>query len=204
MAFLWVSQQEWARSLLDVELIRELSGSVGLWIFPLYLGVWVLGGGQIMLPTLAAGVLWGWGAGALMAVLGSAVSGSIYFFVIRQLLRKPVEVWFGARIRPLQAPLEARGLALMVIWRLVWGPAFPLIAAAALCRVRFRDFLLAAPAMLPGALLVTLVADSLALHGWRGVPAERWLVAAALLGGTAAVYGLAVRRWPELRVVRRK
>jgi len=198
----WAGRQDWG--LTDFDALRVRAQALGPWIVPIYLGLWVLGGGQIMVPTLAGAVLWGWAGGALMACVGSAVSGAILFLLMRGLLRSPLESVMGARVASLSAALEARGLAVMVAWRLAWLPALALTTAAALTRVSLRDYLISVVAMLPGALVVTLTADGLTTHGWRAVPPERWMAVGLLLTATVATYLLALRRWPELRVARRR
>lgn len=193
-------------ALLDADRLRAQVDLLG-WKAPvLYLGAFVvtLGiAGQILLPTIAGGVLFGWLGGGLMAVLGATLASVLQFLVVRYGIRGPAERLLLARFPAVRAQVEERGLALLVLLRFIWFPAAPLTFATALTRMPLQRFLLGFPALLPQALVVCLVSDSVARFGWTGVPWTRWGAVGVLAAVSFGAYLGAVRRWPQLRALRK-
>ena len=188
---------------LEPEGLRERVERLGWQAFGLYFGAWILMVtflGQTFLPTVAGGVMFGWLLGGALAVVGGALGHTCQFWVARKILRGPAESLLFRRAPHVPRAIEERGLALLVVLRFAWAPAWAVNLAAGVTRVRFRDFALAFPAALPGAVLICLASDSLLLYGWSDIPPVRWGAMAAILTGGVGLYLWATRRWPELRL----
>ena len=167
-----------------------------------YLVFWMVAN-SVLWPTLAGGVLFGWAGGTALGLVGAALGATVQLLVIRTFLRAPAEAWLGKRLVPLQGALEERGLALMIVWRLLWLPVSWLTVAAALTRIPLWQHVVAVLAMTPGMVGMTLMADSLVVHGPMGIPWQRWAVLIGIFGSSFAFWAWAQQRWPALRVARR-
>ena len=141
--------------------------------------------------SVAAGLLFGLVPGVLLAVPG-AVLGAVAGFGLGRLLgREAVERFGGARVARVDALLTRRGIAAVVVARLV--PVVPFTGvnyAAGLTAVRFRDFVVGtAIGVVPGT-------AAYAALGAYGTSPTSWpfLAAAAVL--LALTLGSA---WPAVR-----
>lgn len=199
----WYVRELGVLQFLERETLRGHVDELGMWGVALYFGVWILLVtflGQTFLPTIAGGVMFGWLLGAVLATVGAALGNICQFAVARTALRGPAESLLFRRFPHVPKAIEERGLALLVVLRFAWAPAWAVNLGSGVTRVRFRDYLLALPAILPGAILICLVSDSLFLYGWSAIPPARWGAMAAILVGGVGLYFWATRRWPDLRL----
>ena len=199
----WYVGDSGVMEFLERETLRGQVDELGAWGIALYFGAWILLVtflGQTLLPTLAGGVMFGWLLGGVLATLGAALGNIVQFAVARTALRGPAESLLFRRFPHVPQAIEERGLALLVVLRFVWAPAWAVNLASGVTQVSFRDYLLALSAIFPGAILICLLSDSLFVYGWSAIPAARWGAMAAILVGGVGLYFWAVRRWPELRL----
>jgi pyruvate/2-oxoglutarate dehydrogenase complex dihydrolipoamide dehydrogenase (E3) component/uncharacterized membrane protein YdjX (TVP38/TMEM64 family) len=92
-----------------------------------FFGVYVLAAalsipGAVIL-TLAAGALFGWGLGLVLASFASSLGALLAFWVSRYLLRGLIEQRFGKLLEPINAGLAQDGALYLLTLRLV--PVFP-------------------------------------------------------------------------------
>jgi uncharacterized membrane protein YdjX (TVP38/TMEM64 family) len=188
---------------LEPEGLRARVDALGWWAIGFYFLAWILLVvllSQTLLPTIAGGVMFGWLLGGILAVLGAALGASVQFWLARTVLKGPAESLIFRRLPQVREALEERGLALLILLRFVWAPSWAVNLGAGLTRLPYRTFAMAFPALLPGAVLITLLSDSLLVYGWRDIPPIRWGSMAAIVTGGIGVYLWAVRRWPELKL----
>lgn len=154
------------------------------------------------LLTLAAGAVFGIGAGTAYVFVAATIGASLAFLVSRYLARGVVEKRLegNARFDAIDRAVGAHGRRIVFLLRL--SPVFPfnvLNYALGLTRVRFADYFIASLGMLPGTLLYVYsgkaVGDVAALAG--GAAPERGASDYALLGigllATAVVTVLVTR-----------
>ncbi len=108
------------------------------------------------LLTLAAGAIFGLGAGTLYVFVAATIGSGLAFLVSRYLARAAVErkVAGNARFAAIDRAVGEQGRKIVFLLRL--SPVFPfnlLNYALGLTRVRFADYMIAAIGMLPGTLL---------------------------------------------------
>lgn len=108
------------------------------------------------LPTMAAGAVFGLVEGTLYAFAGEVLGGVAAFVLARRFARRAVERRFATtpRFLAIDRAVAADGGRLVFLLRL--SPAVPfnvLNYLLGLSRIRFRDYVLASVAMLPGAFL---------------------------------------------------
>jgi uncharacterized membrane protein YdjX (TVP38/TMEM64 family) len=201
LALVW-----WAKESLGLDLDPEQLRAVDAAWSPRWIGAflvfWILGN-SVLWPTLAGGVLFGWGGGVLMNLLGASIAAVVQLLVIRVFLRAPAEAWFGQRLRVLAAAVEHRGAALLVIWRLLWLPVSWITVAAALTRIPVWQHVAAVLAMVPGLVAITGMADAMVVEGPTGVPLWRWGLLVGVFAVSLAAWGWAQRHYPALSVLRR-
>ena len=188
---------------LEPEGLRDRVDSLGWRAFGLYFLSWILLVtlmGQTFLPTVAGGVMFGWLLGGVLAVAGGALGHTCQYWLARKVLRGPAESLLFRKLPHVPRAIEERGLALLVVLRFAWAPAWAVNLAAGVTGVRYRDFALSFPAVLPGAMLICLVSDSLLLYGWSAIPPVRWGAMTAILAAGVGLYLWATRRWPELKL----
>lgn len=146
------------------------------------------------LPTMAAGAVFGLGAGTLYAFTGEVLGGVIAFWLARRFARPLIEPRLARSMRfaALDRAVAAQGRRIVFMLRL--SPAVPfnvLNYALGLSTIRFVDYLMASVAMLPGGLLYVyygkLIGDVAALAGGAAVPHDRLYWTATLLGLAATV-----------------
>lgn len=154
------------------------------------------------LLTVAAGTLFGFGRGVLYVFAAAVLGSTAAFLVARHLARPAVERRLAgdARVAAIERAVERQGGRIVFLLRL--SPVVPfnlLNYALGLTPVRLRDYLLAAPGMLPGTVLYvysgTLLGGLAGLAG--GAPVRRdaayWAVLAAGLVATLLVTALVTR-----------
>lgn len=146
------------------------------------------------LLTLAAGAIFGLGAGVAYAFVAALLGSSSAFLVARYLARGAIErrLAGNARFAAIDRAVGAEGRKIVFLLRL--SPAFPfslLNYALGLTRVRFVDYLVAAIGMLPGTLLYVyygkLAGDVAALAGGAAVEKGAGYYAVLALGLIATV-----------------
>jgi uncharacterized membrane protein YdjX (TVP38/TMEM64 family) len=167
----------------QIRAIAASTGAVGVIIFVLGYGVLTLTPMPKNVLSIAAGVTWGFGAGALLVYLGALLGATLAFVIGRFLGREAVERFTGARVARVDELLHRRGLATVIGARLI--PVLPFTAinyAAGLTAVKRGDYALGtAIGIIPGTLAyVALGAFGLEL-GW-----PFWL-AIGVLGGLTLV-----------------
>lgn len=106
--------------------------------------------------TLAAGALYGLGAGVGLVFAAATMGAAAAFLLSRYVLRRFVERLLvrHPRFADIDAAIAAQGMKVVLLLRL--SPLFPfslLNYALGLTRISFRDYLLASVGMLPGTML---------------------------------------------------
>jgi uncharacterized membrane protein YdjX (TVP38/TMEM64 family) len=148
------------------------------------------------LPTMAAGALFGLGAGTVYAFLGEALGGAASFWIARSVARPLVEARLrrSARFVMLDRAVATGGRRIVFLLRL--SPAVPFNAlnyALGITTIRFLDYVVASIAMLPACFLYVyygkLIGDVAAVAGGAAPPHDRtyWTATALGLGVTFAV-----------------
>lgn len=122
----------------------------------------------LCLPTapflLAAGVLFGPGAGFAYATAGVVLGGSLSFLLARKLLRAPIEKRLSSHraYRVIDRTLASEGLRGVALVRLTPAlPAWTINYALGLSHVAWRDYWLSTIAILPGLGLYALAGAGL-------------------------------------------
>ncbi len=146
------------------------------------------------LLTLAAGAIFGIAAGALWVMLGATLGASAAFLVARYLARGLVERRAAAdpRFRAIDRAIAADGRRIVFLLRLTPAVPFTLLNyLLGLTRVRFVDFLVAMPGMLPAVVAYVYfgkaAGDVAAAAGGQGPPRGPAYYTLLVLGLTAAV-----------------
>jgi len=155
--------------------------------------------------TLAAGTLFGIGAGTGYVFVAATLGSCAAFLVARHLARAAVErrIAGNARFAAIDAAVGDQGFKIVALLRL--SPVFPfslLNYALGLTRVNFRDYALASVGMLPGTLLYVysgaIAGDAAAAAGGAGeTTLAEWAVRIVGLLATLAV------TWFVTRIARR-
>jgi uncharacterized membrane protein YdjX (TVP38/TMEM64 family) len=109
-----------------------------------------------LLLTLAAGAIFGLGAGTAYTLVGATLGASLAFLVARYLARGAIEkrIAGNARFQAIDRAVGREGFKIVALLRL--SPVFPfnlLNYSLGLTRVRFGAYFAACAAMLPGTLL---------------------------------------------------
>jgi uncharacterized membrane protein YdjX (TVP38/TMEM64 family) len=148
------------------------------------------------LLTLAAGALFGLWKGTLLVLVAATLGASAAFLIARYLARERVahRVQRDARFAAIDRAIGQAGLRIAVLLRL--SPVVPfnlLNYTLGITSIRFRDYLIACAAMLPGTLLYVyygrVIGDVAALAA--GARVERDVKYYLLLGvGLAATIGV--------------
>jgi uncharacterized membrane protein YdjX (TVP38/TMEM64 family) len=134
-------------------------GGLGLWgpaVFILGYVVAVVAFVPASLLTLAAGAIFGIGAGSVYVFTAATIGSCAAFLVARHLARRAIErrLAGNARFSAIDRAVGEQGRKIVFLLRL--SPAFPfnlLNYALGLTRVRFTDYAIASAGMLPGTLL---------------------------------------------------
>lgn len=149
-----------------------------------------------VLPTMAAGAVFGVGAGTIYAFLGEVLGGMCAFGLARSIARPLVEARLARSLffATVDRAVARQGRRIVFLLRL--SPAVPFSAlnyALGLSALRFVDYVAASIGMLPGALLYVyygkLIGDVAALASGAEVPhdAVYWTATVFGLGATIAV-----------------
>ncbi len=110
--------------------------------------------------TAAGAVVFGKVVGAIYNILGASLGASLSFFVGRHLGRDLASRLIRGRLLELDAAAERKGFSLIYYLRMVYFPFVPLNYAAALTRIRFRDFFWGTLlGILPGTFIYTYFID---------------------------------------------
>ncbi|HYL31061.1 MAG TPA: TVP38/TMEM64 family protein [Gemmatimonadales bacterium] len=150
------------------------------------------------LLTLAAGAIFGVFKGVAVAFVGASLGASAAFLTARYAARDSVERWIAGdeRFAAIDRAIGREGRKIVLLLRL--SPVFPfnlLNYALGLTRVRFIDYVLAMPGMLPGAILYVytgkVAGDAAALAG-GAAPARSAGYYVVLALGLAATAGVTV------------
>jgi uncharacterized membrane protein YdjX (TVP38/TMEM64 family) len=160
-------------------------------IAPLAFGALYIAATILLVPgsllTLAAGALFGLVEGTAIVLVAASIGACAAFLIARYAARERVTrmTHRDARFAAIDRAIETAGLRIVVLLRL--SPVFPfnlLNYALGLTSVRFRDYVIACIAMLPGTMLYVyygrLIGDVAALAA--GERAERGLSYYLLLG----------------------
>ena len=162
---------------------------IGVWgpiVFILGYAVAVVALLPAFLLTLAAGAIFGIGAGVAYVFAAAVAGSSLAFLVSRYLARAAIEDRLAGNVKfaAIDRAVGQQGRRIVFLLRL--SPAFPfnlLNYALGLTSVRFADYLVASVGMLPGTLLYVYsgkaVGDVAALAG--GAQHERGATEFALL-----------------------
>jgi uncharacterized membrane protein YdjX (TVP38/TMEM64 family) len=144
--------------------------------------------------TLAAGAVFGLVEGTVYVFAAATVGASLAFLVSRHVARSAIERRLAGnpRFAAIDRAVAAEGRKIVFLLRL--SPVFPfnlLNYALGLTRVRFADYVIASPGMLPGTLLYVyygkLAGDVAALAGGAAVEKDAAYYAVLLLGLVATV-----------------
>ncbi len=186
-----------------VDGVRATVRSAGIWgpvLFVLLQGVVTVTPVPRTIFTVAAGVLFGSVAGALLTVTGAIIAAAAAFWLVRLVGRGFVERHsHRAGVSWIRARLERSGLLAVLSLRLIPVVPFPVLNyAAGLSGLRFTPYLIGtALGILPGTVAVVVLGDAAV----GGAPHPVMLVVSAvsgLIGIAGAV--LAVRRPPRVLV----
>jgi uncharacterized membrane protein YdjX (TVP38/TMEM64 family) len=128
--------------------------------------------------TIAGAVVFGKVVGAAYNVVGASLGAALAFLVGRTLGRDLAARLARGRLAELDAAAERNGFTLIFYLRLAYFPFVPLNYAAALTRIRFRDFFLGtALGIIPGTFIYTYFIDEVtSLTGVRDLLTLRFLV----------------------------
>ncbi|MDX2194246.1 MAG: TVP38/TMEM64 family protein [Gemmatimonadales bacterium] len=152
--------------------------------------------------TLAAGAVFGLGAGIALVFTGAVLGAAAAFLVARHLARGLVERRLGSqpRFAAIDRAVGRDGRRIVFLLRLSPLVPFSLLNyALGLTRVSFGDYLLASVGMLPGTVLYVyygkLAGDVASLASGAAPPrdAAYWLVLGVGLAATVAVTTLVTR-----------
>jgi uncharacterized membrane protein YdjX (TVP38/TMEM64 family) len=189
---------------LDVDVLRARAAAGDNLIVFGYLGAvsfLALLTAQMGLPTIAGAALFGPILGPVLALVGVAIGGTLQFLVARYALRGPAERVLLKRVPEFRDVMDERGLAVLIFLRFIWFPGFIITLGSAISRLSLPHFLIGFPAMLPQAVLVSVVTDAVVTFGWTGIPLSRWAIVVGITGASIGLYLAAVRRWPELKAI---
>jgi len=188
-----------------VPAFREWVEGLGFWgplVFVLAYAVATVAFLPGSLLTLAAGAVFGIAEGLLWATCGALLGSSAAFLIARYAARGWVEKKIEGRPRfaAVDRAVGREGLKVVALLRL--SPLFPynlLNYALGLTRVKFRHYLVASLAMIPGTLLYVYygkVAGDVvtAAGGAGGKSAWEWVLLGVGLAATVAVTVLIARK----------
>ncbi len=177
-------------------------GALGPAVFVAGYAVAVVAFVPAVLLTLAAGAIFGLGAGVAYVFCAATIGAATAFLISRYVAREAVERRLAAHpgFAAIDQAVATQGRRIVFLLRL--SPAFPFVLlnyALGLTRVRFADYVLASVGMLPATVLYVyygkLAGDVAALAG--GAQVERgygyWGVLALGLAATIAVTAVVTR-----------
>ena len=144
--------------------------------------------------TLLAGGVFGVGTGVVVVLAGATLGASFAFLIARYLARGAVERALAGNTKffALDRAIATSGRRIVFLLRL--SPVFPfnlLNYALGLTNVRFVDFLLASPGMLPGTVLYVytgaVAGEAVAVAGGAAPEHGAWYYAVLGLGLLATI-----------------
>jgi uncharacterized membrane protein YdjX (TVP38/TMEM64 family) len=128
--------------------------------------------------TIAGAVVFGKVMGAMYNILGASLGASLAFFVGHHLGRDLASRLVRGKLLELDAAAERNGFRLIYYLRMVYFPFVPLNYAAALTRIRFRDFFWGTfLGIIPGTFIYTYFVDEVTnLSGVGDLVRPRFLI----------------------------
>jgi phosphatidylserine/phosphatidylglycerophosphate/cardiolipin synthase-like enzyme/uncharacterized membrane protein YdjX (TVP38/TMEM64 family) len=149
----------------------------------------------LALPVLAAAVISGPWLGALGALAGATAGAWLHYWMGRRLGPGRVRRLAGPKANPLRRALSRRGIAAMLLLRLLPGADFAMVSlVAGSIRLRLRDFLAGTLiGTAPGIFAVGLIGDRLLAVLREPSPGNIAVLTLATGLVVAAVAGLAAR-----------
>jgi len=189
------------------ELLQMRVDELGVLAVVAYLAMWVplqVLLSQAFLPTVAGGIMFGWLGGGLLAVAGASLGCTAQFLVARYVFRDTAEWLVLERFPAVHEIVEERGMSTLFLFRLLYAPSFALNIVGGISSMKLRHFAVSYIAIVPQALLICFIADSLYRFGWREMPPIRWAVMVGIVVASVLAYSAAVKRWPELRIRKRR
>jgi pyruvate/2-oxoglutarate dehydrogenase complex dihydrolipoamide dehydrogenase (E3) component/uncharacterized membrane protein YdjX (TVP38/TMEM64 family) len=151
--------------------------------------------------TLAAGALFGFGIGTVVASISSTTGATLAFLLARFILRDAILKRYGARLAAIDAGIKQDGWVYLLSLRLI--PAVPFFLVnilMALTGIRTLTFVVVSMiGMLTGTMVYIYAGTQLAtLHSMSGILSPQLLLAFVLLGIFPLIarwgYGIAQRR----------
>jgi uncharacterized membrane protein YdjX (TVP38/TMEM64 family) len=152
--------------------------------------------------TLAAGAVFGIGAGVVYVFVAALLGSSLAFLVARHVARAAIEQRLAgsARFAAIDRAVGSNGLQIVFLLRLTPLVPFTLLNyALGLTRVRLRDYVAGGVGMLPGTLLYVyygkVAGDVAALAGGAAIERgpEQWALLGVGLLATVAVTAIVTR-----------
>lgn len=187
-AWVWHAGQLTPRELLAVMRQHATDPAAPLLVVLVYVVA-----GFVLVPVTGlnalTGLAFGPVHGALYALLGATASGACGYWAGRHLTHGALERYGGVRVAALRRRLRTRGLAAVILVRVVPSGPFTLMnLVAGASSIRFRDFLLGTViGMTPGVLVTVGL-----IHGVRTlIDAPDARTAALLTAAAAAAFALA-------------
>lgn len=177
-----------------VDEIRDMVAAFGFWgglVFVVGYGVASLVPIPKSVVSIAAGLVWGLGLGALLVTVASMLGAALAFFIGRGLGQDLLRRIMGDHLRRADEALSDHGLKALILLRLIPVLPFTVINySAGLTRVSRRDYALGT---LIGTIPGTVVFVAIGAYGFHlGWPFFVAVAAAAAVGG--AVWLLVRRR----------
>ena len=180
----------------SVETIQALASNAGWWgalLFVIAYGLVTLTPIPASVVSIAAGLTWGLGVGFLLVYSGALLGATLAFVIGRALGREAIERFTGARVARVDEVLRRRGLATLIVVRLLPILPFSVINyMAGLTAVRPRDYAIGTMVgIVPGTIAYVAVGAFGTTLGW---PFFLAVGALALLSIAGVVYIVVTRR----------
>jgi len=186
----------------EIETIRELVDDAGAWGPVLFIALFGLEGLGVpgIVFMVAAVAIWPPSLAFAYNFLGAQMAGLVGFGFARWMGRDWVAERLPDRVRRYESRVEERGLATVILVRLIFFLAPPAHWLLGLSPVRFRDYLVGtAIGMLPWLVAVSY-GGSHALRWLTEQPPATWMMlAAVVVTGGVAWWGLKRGRAPNER-----
>lgn len=174
-------------------------GALGPLVFILGYAVAIVAFVPASVLTLAAGAIFGLGAGVVYVFCAATLGSALAFLVSRYLARGVIEKRLAGNENFAAIDRAIAGEGRKIVFLLRLSPAFPftlLNYALGLTRVRFADYLVASFGMLPGTFLYVyygkLAGDVAALAGGAATPKDAGYYGVLALGLVATIAVTAV------------
>lgn len=180
----------------EMETIRELVHGAGVWGPVLFIALFGLEGLGVpgVVFMVAAVAIWPPTLAFLYNFLGAQMAGLVGFGFARWMGRDWVADRLPDNVRRFESRIEERGLATVILVRLVFFLAPPAHWLLGLSPVRFRDYLLGtAIGMLPWLIAVSY-GGSHAFRWLADQPRELWMILAGVFVVSAGGWRILQRR----------